>query len=303
MDEIAGGSGFFPFDLKLQELKRSVQGAAYEKSICHDARLCRRQRTGTNASLQYLKILSPKSRIGSGPRLKSAHTVEDFRGGSREIHEAVFFLEDGSEARLGVVLRPGLNRASLQAAQGFDDEIGTDCGEVRRESLGRVVGPDRKFLLQQDVARVESRVKTHRGHAGDSFTFCDGPLNRRRTAVFRQEGRVKVDVAEPREIQHPLRDEAAVTNHNDSLGLESGDLGAEFFVGLDALRLGDGEIEFQCRLFDRRRHDFKAATLRAVGLSHDEMHAESGSSQLFEGGYSETWRAAKREIQGHCVVE
>ena len=56
---------------------------------------------------------------------------------------------------------------------------------------------------------------------------------------------MQVDVAERREVEHPLRDDAAVADYDDGVGLEGGELRAEFFVGLDAVGLGDREIQFQ----------------------------------------------------------
>ena len=106
-------------------------------------------------------------------------------------------------------------------------------------------GGDCEFLLQKDVAGIEAGVDAHRGDAGDGFAARDGPLNRRGTAVFRKQRGVQVDVAERREIEHPLRNDAAVADDDDGVGLECGELGAKFVVGLDAVRLSDGKIQFQ----------------------------------------------------------
>ena len=191
------------------------------------------------------------------------------------------FLKIGARLRLRGVLRARMNRASLQSAQGLDDQIRTYRGKAGSQSLGGIVGLDREFFLEQDVAGIEPGVDAHCGDAGDGLAVCDGPLDRSRTAIFRQQRGVEVDVAESREIEHPLRNDAAVADDDDSVGLESRELSAEFFVGLDAVGLDDGKIQLQCRLFDRRRNKFKAASFGTVGLCHDQMHAESGGDQLF----------------------
>ena len=212
--------------------------------------------------------------------------------------EAVFFFQDWGEGGLRVVLRARMNGAGLQAAQGFDHEIGADGGEARGEGFGGVVGGDGKFLLQEDVAGVEAGVDAHGGDAGDGFAVGDGPLNRRGAAIFREQRGVQVDVAERREIEHPLGNDAAVADDDDGVGLEGGELGAEFVVGLDAVGLGDGKVQFQGGLFDGRWDEFEAAAFGAVGLSDDEMDAESGGDKFLERGDGEARGSAENEIEG-----
>ncbi len=165
-----------------------------------------------------------------------------------KVYEAVFFLQDRGESGLRVVLGARMNGTCLQAAQRLDHEIGADGGQARSESLGGIVGRDGEFLLQQDVAGVEAGVDAHGGDAGDGFAVCDGPLDGRGAAIFREQRGVQVDVAERRKIEHPLRNDAAVADDDDGVGFEGGELGAEFVVGLDAVGLGDGKIQFAARI-------------------------------------------------------
>ena len=99
------------------------------------------------------------------------------------------------------------------------------------EGLGGVVGRDGEFLLEEDVAGIEAGVDAHGGDAGDGFTVRDRPLDGCGAAIFREQRGVQVDVAERREIEHPLRNDAAVADDDDGVGLEGGELGAEFVVG------------------------------------------------------------------------
>ena len=80
---------------------------------------------------------------------------------------------------------------------------------------------------------------------------------------------MEIDVAERREVEHPLGNDAAVADDDDGVGLEGGELGAEFVVGLDAVGLGDGEVQFQSGFFDGGLDEFQAASLGAVGLGYD----------------------------------
>jgi hypothetical protein len=157
----------------------------------------------------------------------------------------------------------------------------------------------------QDVAGVETGVDAHGGDTRDGFSVRNRPLDGRGAAEFGEQRGVEVEVAEGRKIEHPLRNDAAVADNDDGVGLEGGELGAKFVVSLDAVGLGKGEIEFQCRFFDWRLHEFEAAPFGTIGLSDDEMNAESGGDQLFERGDGEARSAAENEIESlsHLAIE
>ncbi len=50
---------------------------------------------------------------------------------------------------------------------------------------------------------------------------------------------MQVDVAEWGKIEHPWRNDAAVADDYDGVGIKGGELSAEFVVGFNALGLGD----------------------------------------------------------------
>ena len=93
------------------------------------------------------------------------------------------------------ILLAWMDGSRLQATQGFNHEIGAGCGEFRGKGFGSVVGRDGEFLLQEDVAGIESGVDAHAGVAGDRFAIRDGPLDGCGAAVFREQRGVQVDVA------------------------------------------------------------------------------------------------------------
>ncbi len=64
---------------------------------------------------------------------------------------------------------------------------------------------------------------------------------------------VQVDVAERRQVDHPLRNDAAVADDNDRLRPDALELRTKFFVVLDLLRLDDGQVELQRFALYRRR--------------------------------------------------
>ena len=82
---------------------------------------------------------------------------------------------------------------------------------------------------------------------------------------------MQVDVAEGREVEHPLRDDAAIADDDDGVGFDGGELGTELIVRLDLVGLRDGKIQFLRGLFYRRSDELEAASFWAVGLGDDEV--------------------------------
>jgi hypothetical protein len=113
---------------------------------------------------------------------------------------------------------------------------------------------------------------------------------------------MEINVAKRREIEHPLRDDATVAHYDDGVGLDICELSAEFLIGLDALGLSDGEIQFRGGLFDGRLDEFKAAAFRTVGLGYDEMDTMAGGGERLQRGNSEARSAAEDEREGHWVI-
>ena len=108
---------------------------------------------------------------------------------------------------------------------------------------------------------------------------------------------MKVDVAQRRKIEHPLRNDPAVTDHDDGSGLEGRELSAESVVVLDAFRLGDRQPQMQSTQLDRGRNTFESSPLGTIRLRDHEADAKSSADQPVEGRNGKTWRAAKHEIE------
>src|SRR5262245_15079237 len=108
---------------------------------------------------------------------------------------------------------------------------------------------------------------------------------------------MKINVAEGRQIEHPLRDNAAVADDDDGFGFKRGKLAAEFFVIFYLVGLRDRNFQAKRGLFYGRRNEFKTATLGAVRLRNDEAYTKSCARQTFERGNSKKWRTAEDEIE------
>lgn len=82
---------------------------------------------------------------------------------------------------------------------------------------------------------------------------------------------MEVDVSMTRQIEHPLRDDAAVADHDDCIRVDARKLSAEFVVGLDSIGLGNRKTQLLRGLFNRGRNEFEASPLRAIWLGDDKM--------------------------------
>ena len=109
---------------------------------------------------------------------------------------------------------------------------------------------------------------------------------------------MEVEVAEWREIEHPLRDDAAVTDDDDGVGLDVAAIGRGILRCFDAVGLCDGKVQLQGGRFYWRCHEFEAAAFGTVGLGHDEVQAESGGDQLLERGNGESGVPQKTRFKG-----
>src|SRR5262249_14139654 len=125
----------------------------------------------------YVKILSAEPGERTGPGLKPAKSVPGFCRATVEVDLTVFFLQNRRKRCLIVLLVSSYNRALPQASQRLDHEIRTKGGQFWGHSFSRVFGRDGQFALQQGVARIEARINSHGGHAGEQLTPRNGPLN------------------------------------------------------------------------------------------------------------------------------
>ena len=103
----------------------------------------------------------------------------------------------------------------LQSAQGFNHEVGADRSHSRRQSYGCVLRRDWDFFLQQNVSGIETGIDPHGGDAGHALAAGNGPLDRRRSAIFGQQRSMQVEISQPRQINHPLRNDAPVSDNDD----------------------------------------------------------------------------------------
>src|SRR5207302_8000847 len=79
----------------------------------------------------------------------------------------------------------------------------------------------------------------------------DLPLDGRRAAIFRQQRRMRVEVAERWQLDHPLRNDAPVGDDDDGAGRELLQLRAKFCIVLDrkSTRLNSSHVKISYAVF------------------------------------------------------
>ena len=108
---------------------------------------------------------------------------------------------------------------------------------------------------------------------------------------------MQVEVAETRKINHPLRNDSAITNDDDCVGLERCELSAQFFAVLDLVGLDDRQAELLRALLYGRGNDFQASAARLVRLRDDQLHGKASLNQSLERGNGKARRAGEREFE------
>src|SRR5580692_4776652 len=195
--------------------------------------------------VEDLQVVASKFRIGAGPGLKSAQATPDLSCRAGKVDQPIFFLKDWSKGRLRVLLLACLDCPALQPTQCLDNQVCAYSSQARRQGFRSVIFINWYLVLQQDVTRIEPCVNPHRGIAGDTLSFGDGPLNGSSTAIFWQERGMEVDVSHGRQVKHPLRDDAAIAYDDNRVRLSGSEASAELFVHLNPVGLANRKIQAQ----------------------------------------------------------
>src|SRR5262249_54590817 len=98
-------------------------------------------------SAVHLQIPAAKERVRSWPGLKSAKSIADFDGYTREVDGAIFFFENRSKRGLRIVLRNRINCFPFKSTQSLDHQVGSDGRKLWRERFSSVVWLDSKLFL------------------------------------------------------------------------------------------------------------------------------------------------------------
>ncbi len=106
---------------------------------------------------------------------------------------------------------------------------------------------------------------------------------------------MQIEIAETREVDHPLRDDASIADDDDRVGTERSKLLAKCVVVLDLVGLDHRNAQTDGRLFNGRNRQFHSAAAGAVRLGNYQRHGMTSFDQSFKSRNGETRSAAKDE--------
>ena len=136
------------------------------------------------------------------------------------VHEAVFLLYEGGEARPGGILRPRNDGTFFQSLQRAHEQFAAQGGEARLEDLGGFLRADGRRFGKEQRPGIEPLVDEHRRHTGLGLAVDDRPLHRRRAAIAGKERSVDVDGAARSDVDHAAGQDLAVGDDDLDLGHE-----------------------------------------------------------------------------------
>src|SRR5262249_12720628 len=143
-------------------------------------------------------------------------------------------------------------------------------------------GRDRFFPAQQHVSSVEAGIDAHRSYAGCGLAVRDRPLDGRSAAILGQQRCMQIDVAEWRQVEHPIRKKSAISDPHDSQWLCSLKPRAKVLIIFDLLRLSDRNFELLSDLLHRRRNGLHPSAGGPIRLRDDEPNIVASTRERLQ---------------------
>src|SRR5207248_415220 len=137
-----------------------------------------------------------------GPRVVRAHLPRHrLRVVATPVDDSVALLEGGRERSLRLILLTWSDRSGSVFREHLHEQPGTRFTDLVRQRASGIVGDDRDADGIEDRARVEAPPDKHDGGASFGIACKDGGGHGRRSAPSREERRVYVEDAEPRNVE------------------------------------------------------------------------------------------------------
>ena len=171
------------------------------------------------------------------------------------------------------------------------------------ETGRRVIVRNRYARHTQHVAGIQARIHLHEGDARLRIPGLDGTVNGRRAAPARQQAGMDVEAAQPRQVEHPLRQDEPIGRHHHHIGLNRLQRipRRSRFVGPAAIEaqaagLEDFNAMGQRGALDGRGLQLHATAGRSIGLGQHQRHGVPGLQNGIERHLGKFRRAGKHHL-------
>ena len=144
------------------------------------------------------------------PGLESLHLARNLRRRQTPINRALGFGQRFGHCRQTVILGLGRDRASQPGRQRCAQQLSALRSQAIHQRPALLSGRDRQLRVAQNWAGVHARIHQHDRRTGFRIARQQRAGHRGCAAVARQEGRVHVEAAVRRQIEHSLRQNQAI---------------------------------------------------------------------------------------------
>ena len=154
--------------------------------------------------------------IGTG---YATHEITDFRGCFSPVDRTVFRFAPAEIGGFFLVLLYCFQGAFPEFRESGFEQFRGGSGCVHMNVFCRVIRSDRKLFLCENISVVRLFRHVVKGNARLFFSVDDSPVERTASAVFREQGAVKIDAAFCRNAENVFADHIPVIKGKDEIGI------------------------------------------------------------------------------------
>ena len=228
--------------------------------------------------------------------------VELVRRTACKIHAAILAVQKRRECGNLVILRLRLKGSCSKSGQRLNHQRRARAGQRFKQVHRSRIRTNFDGLLQKNRPRVQALFQQHGRVSREGVAHGNGPLNRRRAAVFWQQRAVQIDAAQPRQHKHPRRNNAPIGHNNNRLRGNGFKLRAELRVISDLFRLRNSQSRGKRRLLHGRCRQLLCSPHGPVRLRDHQCNFMTRRKQRFERRNSKAGSAAKHELHSHSFA-
>ena len=220
------------------------------------------------------QTLPPLAEAGS----HASNEIFNLNGSFIKTNKPVLFFNHRIIAGLIFILLNSYKNVLLQSFKRIQKHFRAQTAQPFKEFPRRFSRKDFQFPFQQHISRIQAYIGKHGGDARYFLAVDQGPLNGRRSAVFRQQRGVHVDASQRRQLQNFARKYLSERRRYHKLrrGLSKR---RQPLIGFNSFKLVYPQAQFQRALLNRGHIKGPAPPFRTVGLSEHSADFIAGVIQ------------------------